>query len=327
MDEAEREDEGRSAELEDGGEAPQPLFDFGGPPPLESIDEIRDKLLRSRQAPADDDESNTSDASVASLGRRMRAFGGRSGGSSSESASVCGSGSAQRGRKRKSGSSGRRSAPKRPRRVPRGRDEVDDLHAELRGAPAAPVPVMAGDVPGSEDKKEPEPWPADVVDWDDVDDGEIERNPDPAWCALCRHTQRTIDVGENNPYIPDLVKLAEDSWVHTDTIELTRQLQAMYNKEIRPFIEQVDQRLPWHKKTIFYHFTRHTKSSRIKFEVVAEAIDEAVEVILKNELFVKNPKTGKKNINAKRVSQFFKFLDKQERYDKMLKTMRPHNVL
>lgn len=186
---------------------------------------------------------------------------------------------------------------------------------------------MAGDVPGSENKAESEPWVADALDWDDIDADEPERNPDPDWCALCKHTQRKIDVGDQNPYLPDLIKHANDHWTHVDHAELTTQLQALYNKEIRPFIEQVDQRLPWHKKTIFAHFTRHSKDTRIKFEVEAQVIDEAIFVLMENQLFVKNNKTGKKNVNSKNTSLLFKLLDKQERMNKQLLAMRPHNVL
>jgi hypothetical protein len=136
-----------------------------------------------------------------------------------------------------------------------------------------------------------------------------------------------IDVGDNNPYIPDIVKHAEDNWVHEDTVELMRQLQNMYNDTVRWSIENVNQRLPWHKKTIFAHFTRHTKNTRIKYEAESQACDELIFTMMQDELFVKNKRTGRKNVNQKKLPQWFKLLAQQERFEKLLKTLRPHNVL
>lgn len=180
---------------------------------------------------------------------------------------------------------------------------------------------------GAVDDDEPEPMPAIVVDWDRIESEEKEKNANPKWCFLCLHTQRTVDVGEDNPYLADLKKHAEDHWSHTELEELMRQLQNKYNETLRDSIEDPTQRLPWHKQTIYLHFTRHDKSSRIKFEAEAEAVDEAIFVMMQEELFVKNKKTGRKNVNSKKLPQFFKLLGQQAKFESILKNLRPNNVV
>lgn len=313
---AEEDEEARDAEL-DAQPPPPRLFAFGAaerersptPPPRSAADELDE--LRQR-VEGDASEAEVSDASVASLEQRMQfAFAEPS---------------PRLSRKRKRGAPrGRAKRPRPFREEKAADDEGGQLREELDRLPRPAVAPEAGVV--ADENDEPEAWPADVVDWDAVDEAEPERNPDPNWCAFCRHTQRMIDVGDNNPYIPDIIKHAEDNWVHVEPVELMRQLQDRYNDTVRWSIEQADQRLPWHKKTIFAHFTRHTKGTRIKYEAESEAIDEMVFVMMREELFVKNKKTGRKNVNLKKLPQFFKLLAQQERFDKTLKTLRPHNVL
>jgi hypothetical protein len=343
MDEQEadlQEQEVRDAELEGEEEAPRAgLFQFGSarpvhgsressrersrsrsfspmPMPRSAAEEL--EMLRRRVGGSSSDSEfepgDVSDASVNSLGRRM------------ETAFEV---PEPKKRKRSTAAKPKRKAAKRARvqnAADEGaalRNELDDMY-EAKDMGAAPAGIIPGAV-GDDD--EPEPIPADVVDWEEIDRDEPERNSDPNWCALCKHTQRVIDVGENNPYIPDIVKHAEDNWVHVEHVELMRQLQDKYNETVRWSIEQVDQRLPWHKKTIFAHFTRHTKGTRIKYEAESQAVDEMVFVMMQEELFVRNKKTGRKNVNLKKLPQFFKLLAQQERFEKTLKAMRPHNVL
>ena len=252
-----------------------------------------------------DSDADLSDASVNSLDRRMHA--------------------AFREEKEPESKKRKRAPPKRKAskraRSQNAVDESQAIHEELKAIPA--MDAVAGVV----DDDEPEPVPADVVDWADVDAAEPERNPDPDWCFLCKHTQRVVDVGDNNPYIPDLIKHAEDNWVHVEHKELMQQLQGMYEKDIRWSIEDATQRLPWHKKTIFAHFTRHTKGTRVKYEAESAACDEMIFVMMQEELFIKNKTTGKKNVNLKKLPQWFKLLAQQEKFEKTLKSLRPHNVL
>lgn len=280
------------------------LFQFGGDSTGSLADETRE--LRHRVGGLDSDlEGDMSDASVGSLGMRMEmAF--REDEDKYES------------KKRKRSAAPRRKAPKRQRSAPAAAadNEGDAVREELKA-----VPLDFGALAGAVDDDEPEPMPADVVDWDDV--AEAEYNPDPDWCFLCRQTQRVVDVGDANPYLPDLIKHAEDNWVHVEHKELMRQLQDKYEKELRWTIEQVDQRLPWHKKTIFAHFTRHTKITRVKYEAESAACDEMIFTMMQEELFVKNKKTGRKNVNLKKLPQWFKLLAQQEKFEKTLKTMRP----
>lgn len=279
--------------------------------PIGSMAEAKERYRRQVGGHSDaesdwEDPGNVSDASVNGLAQGLAGFG-----------------VPQRPRppKRKARGQGGRPKRARPAAMPR-RSEADEVKDDLNAAIPDDV-LLAGAV----DDDEPEPMPARVVDWEEVDEEEPEKNPDLTWCALCKHTQRQIDVGDDNPYIPDLRKHAADNWTHVETVELMQQLQNKYNAEIRPYIEQVDQRLPWHKSMIFKHFTRHEKESRIKYEVEADAVDEMIHVMLVEEMFIKNKKTGRKNVNLKKLQPFFKLLGQQERFEKLLKTMRPQNVL
>lgn len=290
---------------------------------------LADETRRLKHLVGGDSDADQSDASVASLGRRMEQFG------TGEEREHKHFSKRKRAPSFKPKSKSKRKPAKRARSQRDEAEEAEALREELNAmyegkdsasnGSGSQAPV-AGMVMSAEDD-EPEPMPADIVDWEEVDAAEPERNADRSWCFGCRHTQRVIDVGDKNPYVPDLIKHAEDNWVHTEHKELMRQLQERYNDEIRWTIEDPNQRLPWHKHTIFLHFTRHTKSTRIKYEAESQAIDEMIFTMMTEELFVKNKKTGRKNVNLKKLPAFHKLLEKQERFDKMLKTMRPHNVL
>lgn len=158
------------------------------------------------------------------------------------------------------------------------------------------------------------------VDWDEIEQAELEKNP--GWCALCKITQRAIDVGENNPYLAQLRKHAEDNWAKLPANEMGAQLQEIWNRDLRHYCDPPSLRLACHKQMFWKHFAFHDRSTRIQMEV-----DGLRYQILCDRMFADEEREAGLSNNPKKLNSWLKLQVMKERHSDKLSKLRPNNVL
>ena len=187
-------------------------------------------------------------------------------------------------------------------------------HEHPQSAAMPPV-VVAGQV--GNDKPTPTGF---EVDWDEIESAEPERNP--GWCALCKVTQRVVEVGENNPYLAQLRKHAEDNWTKVPADEMGAQLQEIWNRDLRHYCDPPNLRLACHKQMFWRHFAFHDRSTRIQMEV-----DGLRYQILCDRMFADEEREAGLSNNPKKLNSWLKLQVMKERHSDKLSKLRPNNVL
>lgn len=191
--------------------------------------------------------------------------------------------------------------------------QLDPQEPGVRGGPIAGLVMEAKDKP-------PRPRSERKADWARLDDEEPEQNP--GWCAMCKVSQRAMDVGADNPFYADVPKFAEDNWAKISAEEMGTQLQEKYNRNIRPYITPEEMRLPCHKSMFYKHFVFHERTTRITLEEVATGMQLMIDNLLQDE----DDDRGVTN-NVKKGTLFMKLVDRKMAVDKTLASLRPNAVL
>jgi hypothetical protein len=223
----------------------------------------------------------------------------------------------------------RAGRPQQP--PPRPAQSLAEEIEHLQHLASSPLPGFVPDAPpafgfpgGGE-----EPMKSRAFDWSRLEAEEPEKNPNPDWCALCKVSQRSVDATPQNPFLADLIKDAEDNWAHRSEEETGTELQIQYNREIRPYIQPESMRLPCHKRMFWIHFVEHCSNVRIQWEIALKGTNEMIRTLQEQQLFVRNPSTGAKNVtsNMKTVGMYFKCVQQADKITTRIQVLRPKNVL
>jgi hypothetical protein len=196
----------------------------------------------------------------------------------------------------------------------------DELRSAGLGAEDPVIPGMVRDVPANE------PVNKRVrgrdTDWEAIEAAEPEKNPDAKWCALCKLTQRTVDIGADNPFLGDLRKHAFDNWAKIPPEEMGAQLQELWNTTLRPYATPENLRQPCHKQQMWRHFAYHDRTTYIQMEVDSEKYQKLVD-----RLFDEEEEEQALTSNPRKLSAFLKLQQMKERHNDKLEKLRPRNVL
>ncbi len=206
-------------------------------------------------------------------------------------------------------------------------EEIDDLAAGpapqagvVKDAPPAYIP---GDLNGGEI-----PAPPDIYDWTELNEAEEEENPiSKDWCAMCKVTQRELDVDESNIYYKDMIEYAHKNWILVSAGEMGTELQRKYNDTVRFYIEPEEMQLPCRKETFWLHFVEHRSDPLIDALIQAKIVQDMIATMGKEQLFVIDPLTRRKKVtnNHKTSGMFFKLCAQKEKLTKLIASLQKGN--
>lgn len=282
---------------------------FFGVQPRDPVEMMKDQL-RSHKRKAEDDSDSDSDFKLGSEAEESDGGWGLSGGSGLIAAK-------QRHEKKRKCTFLKPTPKPKPKTLA---EEIDNLAAAppvagvVRDSPPAYIP---GDPAGNGEV----PAPPDIFDWTDIDADEEEENPiSPDWCALCKVTQRAIDINPENQFYKDLIDDARVNWSKRSAGETGTELQKQYNEKLRPYIEPEELQLPCRKYIFWWHFVDHCYDPVIEAQINNKIVQELINTITREQLFVIDPLTKRKKVtsNPKPTAMFFKLLAQKDKLAKQI---------
>jgi hypothetical protein len=139
-----------------------------------------------------------------------------------------------------------------------GDDEAEEAEEEEEEAPAVP---------------EWRPVAIKQAVFSDADESETSDNPN--YCFLCDCTDNRMSVGENTRY-KQLREALYDNYGITDVKWLIPKVQTLYNAGVRPYTTL---KLPWYKRVIHEHITRHHPTPRAIVEQQLQTFNDMLRAL------------------------------------------------
>ncbi len=152
-----------------------------------------------------------------------------------------------------------------------------------------------------------EAGPMKPLKWDEIPDRF------KGMCKACEFCEYSSDVKEaesnKNPSYESILHLAQENFIHVDTPTLMRQMQDLFEKDIREYNPDLS---PMTLEMCYVHVTQHMISMPIQNAIVFKNIMMGMRSVEETELFeharnvVTNQKTGQSRINEKALGKYTK---------------------